>query len=81
MGEVRVMTTTAVKVPISAPGAKAPSAATRDLSDRQVHVLVAIAAAVLLTALVALALYGGPGFVPASTSFEDLTEAAFATLI
>jgi hypothetical protein len=75
------MTTTAVKIPISTPGNKAPSGATRDLTDRQARVLKAIAAAVLLAALMALALYGGPGVVPASTSFQDLTEAAFATLI
>ena len=72
------MTTTAVKIPTSV---KASSVSTEDLTNRRAYVLVAIAAAVLLAALVALALYGGPGIVPASTSFQDLTEAAFATLI
>ena len=59
----------------------APSATSADLTDRQVRTFVTIAAAVLIAAVVLLALYGREGIVPASTSFQDLTEAAFATLI
>jgi hypothetical protein len=57
------------------------STAERDLTDRQVGVMVAIAAAVLIAALVLLAIYGGSGLVPASASFQDLTGAALATSI
>jgi hypothetical protein len=75
------MTTTSVSLPVFSPAKQDRSAGTTDLTDRQVGIFVTIAAAVLIAALVVLALYAGPGSVPASTSFRDLTEAAFATLI
>jgi hypothetical protein len=74
------MTSTPALAPVSSLQ-PAPSANTGDLTDRQLHIFVTIAAAVLIAAFVLLALYGREGIVPASTSFQDLTEAAFATLI
>jgi hypothetical protein len=74
------VTTTPALAPVSSVQS-APSATTEDLTDRQVHVFVTIAAAVLIAAFVLLALYAREGILPASTSFRDLTEAAFATLI
>jgi hypothetical protein len=72
------MTTTVVRsgAPVRPVGAPA-----HDLTDRQVTVFATVVAVVLVAALLALAAYGGPGIVAATTSFRDLTEAAFATLV
>jgi hypothetical protein len=78
--QVRSMTSTSLRPRIRYPQ-PAQSATAGDLTDRQVGVLVAIAAAVLIAALVLLVIYGGSGLVPASTSFQDLTGAAIATSI
>jgi hypothetical protein len=74
------MTSTSLLPPVQS-AQPASSAPTSDLTDRQVGVTVAIAAAVLIAALVLLAIYGGSGLIPASTSFQDLTGAALATSI
>jgi hypothetical protein len=54
------------------------AAGTVDLTDRQVVILMAIGVVLLLMAILALGLYGGPGIVPASTSAADLTAATLA---
>ena len=69
------MTTTLAPAPQLAP------AEAVDLSDRQVILFAVIGVVVLVAALVVLAIYNPPGIVPASTSFKDLTDAAFGTLI
>jgi hypothetical protein len=74
------MTSTSLLPPVQS-AQPTPSAAASDLTDRQLGVMVAIAAVVLIIAVVLLAIYGGSGLVPASTSFQDLTGTALATSI
>jgi hypothetical protein len=72
------MTTTLVRSrgPASSTGVPA-----QDLAGRQLIVLITVVVAVLVMGVLALAAHGGPGIVPATTGFRDMTEAAFGTLV